>query len=141
MSADSYGLLDTNVIIYLLDGSDPKKFRCAEQLVRSGLSERSCCISQQVIQETLNVATRKLNFTPEDAERLLTRTLLPLLQQIPVARLYERSLRVQSRFQYSFYDSLIIAAALEAGCKVLYSEDLQHGQRIEQLTIRNPFLD
>lgn len=141
MSADSFSLLDTNVIIYLLDGSDPAKFRRAEQLVQTGLSKRSCCISQQVIQETLNVATQKLKFVPEDAERLLNKTLLPLFQMIPVARLYQRGLRIQSRYQYSFYDSLIIAAALEAGCKILYSEDLQNGQRIEQLTILNPFLD
>ena len=141
MSVDNFSLLDTNVVIYLLDGSNSKKSRRAEQLVQSGLSERSCCISQQVIQETLNVATQKLNFLPEDAERLLDKTLLPLLRMVPVARLYERSLRIQSRYQYSFYDSLIIAAALEAGCKNLYSEDLQNGQRIDQLKITNPFLD
>lgn len=48
-------------------------------------------------------------------------------------------MRIQSRYLYSFYDSLIIAAALEAGCGNLYSEDLQDRQRIEQLTIVNPF--
>lgn len=139
MSVDKLSLLDTNVIIYLLDGSNSKKSRRAEKLVQSGLRERSYCISQQVIQETLNVATQKLNFAPEDAERLLDKTLLPLLRIAPAARLYERGLRIQSRYLYSFYDSLIIAAALEAGCKNLYSEDLQDGQRIEQLTIVNPF--
>ena len=45
------------------------------------------------------------------------------------------------RFGFSFYDSLIVAAALEAGCTRLYSEDLQHGQRIQNLTIENPFRD
>ena len=139
MSVDKLSLLDTNVIVYLLDGSNPKKFRRAEKLVKSGLRERNCCISQQVIQETLNVATQKLNFAPEDAERLLDKTLLPLLRMVPAARLYERGLRIQSRYSYSFYDSLIIAAALETGCNNLYSEDLQDGQGIEQLTIVNPF--
>ena len=55
--------------------------------------------------------------------------------------LLERGLRIRSRYRYSFYDSLIIAAALKAGCRDLYSEDLQDGQRIEQLTIKNPFRD
>ena len=60
---------------------------------------------------------------------------------IPMDPLYERGLFIKFRYQYSFYDSLIIAAALEAGCKTLYSEDMQHGQRIEQLIIKNPFLE
>ncbi len=138
MSVDS--LLDTNVIIYLLDASQPQKSQRAEQLVLSGLETHSNCISQQVIQETLNVATRKLKFTGEDAQRLLNLTLLPLCEFVPIAQLYRRGLSIQSRYQYSFYDSLIIGAALEIGCKTLYSEDLQHGQKIDNLTICNPFI-
>lgn len=138
MSAAS--LLDTNVIIYLLDGSQPEKYQRAEQLIEAGLCDHRCCISQQVVQETLNVATQKLNFSTEDAQRLFDYTLLPLSEVVPMAQLYRRGLTVKSRYQYSFYDSLIIAAALEIGCKTLYSEDLQHGQRIEQLTIENPFI-
>ena len=137
MSVDS--LLDTNVIIYLLDASHPGKHQRTEQLVQSGLRKRNCCISQQVIQETLNVAIQKLRFTREDAERLLNQTLLPLCEIVPVAQLYRRSVDIRFRYQYGFHDALIIAAALEAGCKTLYSEDLQHGQKIERLTIENPF--
>jgi predicted nucleic acid-binding protein len=58
---------------------------------------------------------------------------------MPSTALYIRAVEVRTRYRYSFYDSLIIAAALEAGCTRLYSEDLQHGQRIERLTIVNPF--
>jgi predicted nucleic acid-binding protein len=58
----------------------------------------------------------------------------------PSPNLYQRGLDLQSRYQLSFYDSLIVAAALEGGCKTLYSEDLQHGQRIDGLTIKNPFI-
>ena len=125
MNADS--LLDTNIIIYRLDSSDLKKYKRAEELVQSGLLEGRCCISQQVLQETLNVAMKKLNFSFEDVARLLDKTLLPLCKVVPMARLYRRSLNIQSRYKYSFYDSMIIAAALEAGCKTLYSEDMQHG--------------
>jgi len=60
---------------------------------------------------------------------------------MPSEALYRRALEIKPRYGYSFYDSLIIAAALTAGCRRVYSEDLQHGQRIGQLTIVNPFLD
>ena len=137
MSADSF--LDTNIIIYRLESDDLKKYKRAEELVQSGLLEGRCCISQQVLQEALNVAIKKLNFSFEDAERLLDKTLLPLCKVTPMASLYHRSLNIQSRYRYSFYDSLIIAAALEVECNILYSEDMQHGQRIEKLIIKNPF--
>lgn len=53
--------------------------------------------------------------------------------------MYARGLRLQAQYGYSFYDPVIVAAALEAGCARLYSEDLRHGQRVDQLTIHNPF--
>jgi predicted nucleic acid-binding protein len=133
-------LIDTNVIIYLLGDSDPVKRERAEQLVLAGLRDKSVCISQQVLQESLNVALRKLKFSVEDAERVLNRILLPLCKVLPRKALYREALKVQARYQYSFYDALIIAAALKLGCKTLYSEDLQHGQQIEQLRIVNPFV-
>jgi predicted nucleic acid-binding protein len=62
------------------------------------------------------------------------------MQATPSASLYHRALDVQSRWKFSFYDSLIVAAALGLGCKTLWSEGLQHGQKIDGLTIRNPFV-
>ena len=59
----------------------------------------------------------------------------------PTPELYRSGLQVQARYGFSFYDSLIVAAALEAGCATLYSEDMQHGQQIQGLTIRNPFAE
>lgn len=59
---------------------------------------------------------------------------------MPSSTLYERALELQGRYRFSFYDSLVVAAALESGCQKLYSEDLQHGQRVGNLTIENPFL-
>jgi predicted nucleic acid-binding protein len=58
---------------------------------------------------------------------------------MPSRELYRRCLEIKIRYRYSFYDSLIIAAALEDGCTRLLSEDLQHGQRIEGMVITNPF--
>ena len=138
MRADSF--LDTNVFVYLFDETNGQKRRTAEVLVQRALEDGRGCISHQVVQETLNVLTRKLYATSEDAGRLLDDVLLPLWRINPTRTLYRRGLDLRTRYGFSFYDSLIVAAALEAGCEVLYSEDLQHGQRIEGVTVMNPFL-
>lgn len=139
MSVDSF--IDSNVFVYLFDKTDPDKRQRAETLIEYALEQGSSCISYQVVQETINVITRKLEATADDAKRFLDRVLVPLWKVTPTAGFYHRGLDLQSRYQFSFYDSLVIAAALEAGCKTLYSEDLQHGQRIEQLAINNPFIE
>jgi len=94
-----------------------------------------------VVQECLNTALRKAKVAlPLDAARSYLDTVLaPLLQVTASAALYHRALDVQMRWRFGFYDSLIVAAALAAGCRRLLSEDLQHGQQIETLTIQNPF--
>jgi predicted nucleic acid-binding protein len=137
----SVDFVDSNIFIYLLDETNPRKRDTARQLVRTALEEGSACISHQVIQETLQVMTGKLKVpvTFEDARRFLEETLVPLWSVMPSAKLYQRSLEVQQRYRYGFYDSLIIAAALEGGCRRLLSEDFQHGQQIEGLRIEDPF--
>jgi len=132
--------IDSNIFVYLFDQSNASKRHRAVDLVQQALESGTACISYQVIQETINVMTRKLGATAEDARQLLDRVLIPLWQVNPTQALYRRALDLQSSYKFSFYDSLIIAAAHEAGCKTLYSEDLQHGQRIDQLRINNPFI-
>jgi predicted nucleic acid-binding protein len=133
--------IDTNVFVYLFDETNDHKRITAEQLVRTALETRHARISHQVVQETLNVVTRKLPspMTAEDAQRFLEQVLVPLWQIMPSPALYRRGLDLQSRYGFSFYDALIVASALEAGCTRLYSEDMQHGQHIEGLIIENPF--
>jgi len=76
--------------------------------------------------------------TPEEAGRFLDRVLAPCWKVPPTPALYRRSLELQERYSLSFHDALIVAA-LEAGCKRIWSADLQHGQRIEGLPIEDPF--
>ena len=137
MNAECF--LDTNVFIYMFDETDDYKRTSAERLVRQALEGRNGCISYQVVQETVNVLTGKLGALPHQVRRIFEHVLLPLWQINPSENLYHRGLDLQMRYGYSFYDSLIVAAAIESGCKTLYSEDLQHGQQIGDLTIRNPF--
>ena len=141
MSADSF--IDTNVFLYNIDDSDPNKYAIATSIIHTALETGQSCISYQVVQECLNAGSRKAHIPLDQhtAERYLYTVLIPLWKVSPTPVLYQRSLDLQARYQLSFYDSLIVAAALEAGCKTLYSDDLQHGQRIEQLTIRDPFME
>jgi predicted nucleic acid-binding protein len=112
---------DTNVVVYAFDARDPRKQAVADALVREALLGRRGCISWQVVQEWMNVVLRKAAHPLSHAEA-------------------RSALDVQQRYGFAVYDSLIVAAALRAGCSELLSEDLQHGQRIESMVVRNPFL-
>lgn len=139
MSAELF--IDTNVFVYHLDRSDKRKHRIVEGIVRDALASGRACISFQVVQEWLNVALRKavVPLAPEQARSYLDVVLLPLMQVLPSGALYHRALDLQQRWRLGFYDSVIVASALAAGCTRLLSKDLQHGQRIDQLTLFNPF--
>jgi predicted nucleic acid-binding protein len=136
MSGD---FLDSNVILYAFDVNEGKQ-EISRRLISSALAGEGT-ISFQVVQEVLNILTRKAEAlaTTDAPRRVLEEVLLPLWRVMPSEALYTRALGLQSRYQYAFYDSLIIAAALDAGCGRLLSEDLQDGQRIEGLSIENPF--
>jgi predicted nucleic acid-binding protein len=99
-------------------------------------------VSTQVVQEFLNLATRKFAhaFTGTDLGAFLDSVLAPLCQVFPDADLFRSALELKDETGYSFYDSLIVAGALRAGCVRLYSEDLQGGRTIRGLRIENPFL-
>lgn len=139
MSAEDF--LDTNILVYMFDETDPIKRQRAARLVSDSLVNSRGCISYQVVQETLNVLIRRLDVSIASASQMLEDILMPLWQVNPTQSLYRSSLTVQERYGFSYYDSLIVAAALEAGCTRLYTEDLQHGQQIQQLTVIDPFRD
>ena len=139
MSAESF--IDTNLFVYQLEASDERKSSAADRIIREGIETSNACISFQVVQECLNTALRKAEIPlgTDQIRAYLDNVLAPLLRVPASIPLYNQALDVQSRYRYSFYDALIIAAALETGCTRLYTEDLQDGQQIEGLTIENPF--
>jgi predicted nucleic acid-binding protein len=134
--------IDTNLFIYQLEASEERKAATADRIIRKGIETRNACISFQVVQECLNTALRKAEvpLSTDETKQYLDNVLAPLFRVPASLSLYRRALDLQARYRYGFYDSLIIAAALDANCTQLYSEDLQDGQRIERLTIRNPFV-
>jgi predicted nucleic acid-binding protein len=129
-------------LIYSLDRRDSAKAAKADALVMDGLTSGKGVISFQVVQEFLNVALSKLGspMTLESAERYLAKVLMPMFRVHPSHSLYSEALRLHSLNKISWYDSLIVCAAREAECGVLYSEDLQHGQRFGSLGVVNPFV-
>jgi predicted nucleic acid-binding protein len=133
--------IDTNVFVYSFDDRQPAKKARSMALIQDGLKSGTGITSTQVIQEFLNVATQKfaVPIKPEDSKVYLRLVLNPLCQIYPNLALYESCLELQGETRYSFYDSLILAAALQGGCKILYSEDLQDGQEIRGISIVNPF--
>lgn len=100
------------------------------------MSGRTACISFQVVHECLNTFLRKTEIPLDVAG---ARNYLDAMLLLSTPTLYQRALELRQRWRFSFCDSLIAAAALQAGCRRLLSEDLQHGQRIEGLVVVNPF--
>jgi predicted nucleic acid-binding protein len=134
--------LDTNILVYSFDGSQPEKQKLSRDLIAKSLETGQGCISYQVVQEFLNMATRKFKvpLTFDDSRIFLSTVLTPLCEVFASIDLYSNALEVAERWRYSFYDALIIASALQNDCRILYSEDLQDGQMIKELTIKNPYI-
>ena len=134
--------LDTNIFVYDIDVEAPKaKKHVAYNLIRDALTQRRSVVSYQVIQEFLAVAVRKFSssVTIPDARRYLEAVLKPMLAVHSSVDLFHEALDIGARYQLSWYDSLIVAAASEASCSVLYTEDLRHGAKINGVRIENPF--
>lgn len=133
--------LDTNVFVYAAGGEGGVKEKIADQLIGQAITGGKGVVSYQVIQEFLSVALKKFSvpFTVEQSQRFLSVTFRPMFVVPASFGLYSEALGVHSRFKTSWYDSLILAAASEAECSILYTEDMRHGMKIGSVRIENPF--
>lgn len=127
---------DTNVLMYLV-ARDDSRSAAAEALLEDG-----GVVSVQVLNEFASVAHRKLRMTWDEVSQALAAIRELCEAPVPVTiETHESALGIAARYGFNIYDALIAAAALQAGCRILYSEDLQAGQVLEgRLTIRNPFV-
>jgi predicted nucleic acid-binding protein len=131
---DSKPFIDTNVIVYAFEEGARKQQVALNLLAAGGVT------SVQVLNEFAGVARRKLGFGWTEIEEAVAGICVLLPGPAPLRlQTHVRAVQMAERFDFSIYDGLIVAAALEAGCSVLYTEDLQHGQKIESLTFNNPF--
>jgi predicted nucleic acid-binding protein len=131
---------DSNIIVYFSTNNDKTKQGVASSLIDNAFERGHAGISAQVMQECINVLGGKYAVPVAVLDGYITNVLRPLYRVDTTAELIDSAVEIKRQWKYSFYDSLIIAGALACDAKTLYSEDLQHGQRIESLTIINPFL-
>ena len=132
--------VDTNVFVYLHDDSEPQKKTRADEWISLLVRDRSGRVSFQVLQELYSTLTSKRRLKVDVAEaRLIVRELV-VWQPIAIdIAMLERAWVLQDRFPLSWWDALIIAAAQTCECKVLLTEDLQHGQEFGAVQVVNPF--
>jgi predicted nucleic acid-binding protein len=133
--------VDTNVFVYLFDPRAPEKMAKAEEIIRGAIKTGLGLISYQVVQEFFHVAFRKFP-TPmsfAESQQYLTTMFRPLLAVESSPGLFGEGMRIRERYQLSWYDALIVAAAMEGECEILYSEDFQDGQKFGDVVVRNPF--
>jgi predicted nucleic acid-binding protein len=132
--------VDTNVLVYARDSANPEKQESALDWIRQLWTSRAGRLSVQVLNEYYVTVTRKLQpgmsirDAREDVRNLAAWRPLPLDDVV-----VESAWTVEDRFGLSWWDSLIVAAAQVAGCRFLLSEDLQHEQELDGITILNPF--
>ena len=131
--------LDSNILVYTDDIASPIKQSVAVELVELHLRERSGVISVQVLQEYYAVSTAKLKVERGSArEKIEILGALAVFQ--PTIHDVLGAIDLHRLHQISFWDGLIVRAALQSGCRTLLSEDMQHGRRIDGMEIVNPFL-
>jgi predicted nucleic acid-binding protein len=126
---------DTTILIYALSEGDSRT-TSAEELLDSG-----GVVSVQVLNEFTAVARRKLGMSWDEVGESLSAIRALCEPPVPVTvEVHESALHIARRYGFHIYDALILAAALDRGCTILYSEDMQDGQRVDSLTVRDPFL-
>ena len=125
---------DTNVLIYAAVEGDPRSVRARELLASAGV------ISVQVLNEFVSVAHRKMKMPWADVRLALQWALILCPGPVPITvDLHQQAIRIAEQYGYGIYDCLIVAAALQARCTTLYSQDMHDGQVIDaRLTIANP---
>lgn len=135
---DSKAFIDTNILVYAADGSDIVKRDTARGLIAELTDSGRAVISTQVMQEFFNVAVKKLQMSKNAALEIL-KTLYTVETISTTREIVLQAIDFSINYQYSIWDSLILAAAIDAGCRIVYSEDLNDGQIIEGVEIKNPF--
>ena len=128
--------LDTNIVVYLYSGDEPEKQATALQLIE----QNDPIISTQVLSELANTLSRKFAL-PFDVVAQAVEEVQEACAVLPVMpETISQALALAKKYQYSYYDSLILASALSADCSTLFTEDMHHGQVVANLlTINNPF--
>jgi predicted nucleic acid-binding protein len=132
---DKRVFLDSNILIYAYSENEPTK----QMIARASFYDVECYISTQTLSEYCNVCIKKLKYPiskiDEDIKEIIFNYELYYLDENTISN----ALVIKNKFGFSYYDSQVIAAAIECNCDYLFSEDLQDGQIIDDIKIINPF--
>jgi predicted nucleic acid-binding protein len=134
---DSNAFIDSNILIYAYSITEPDK----RQTARDTIDKYNSILSTQVINEFSNNCLKKLNKTHNE----IIAAIQEIARNFPITQItipiIVKALHLQERYQFSYFDCIMLASALEHNCTYIFSEDMQHGQVVENtLTIMNPFI-
>ena len=132
--------LDTNILVYAYDNSEPEKRDISQEILENGLRNENIILSTQVFGECFNVVTRNIQhpFSIMEAEEILRTFKTVPVVDITLPAVW-RAIDIHKSYQTSYWDSLIIATAELAGCKTIYSEEFNHSQKYNNIRVINPF--
>lgn len=133
--------IDTNVFIYFFSPKVFEKKEISSNIIKASFKSDRFCISYQVIQEFSNVMLTKGQppMKGQDISSFIEKILDPICSFFPTTEFYKNALKLREKNKLSYYDSLIVLAAVELGCDYLLSEDFNDGAKINKLKIINPF--
>lgn len=131
--------IDSNIFLYAFNNDDNDKQKEASKIITD--NKNSLIISIQVINEVSNNMIKKLFFTNFEVKDFITDSYGRFEVRNPTKEMFVEACDIREKYNLSYYDSLIVSTALESRCTILYSEDMQHNQKIDTLTIINPFRD
>lgn len=130
--------IDTNILVYSCDLADIKKNKISREILKALEKKSTGVISTQVLQEFYVVATKKLTLEPFIAKELIKK--FEVFETVSITPFFiHQAIDCQALHKISFWDALIVASASEAGCSEIYTEDLNHGQTIQGVLVKNPF--
>ena len=139
MSDKTKVFFDSNILVYFADGADPQKQQIAEKLIKNAVINDNGVISTQSLQEFFAATTHKLMCSKEKAKEYVENFSDSFtVEQVSVS-LILKAINISIKNQFSFWDSLILSAAIQSGCIICYSEDLTNGQLVEGVKVVNPF--
>jgi predicted nucleic acid-binding protein len=132
--------IDTNIFVYAYTGDDKTKHSSAQKIIRDRFKSQNTIISTQVLSEFYSAMT-KIKIAHMAIRNIIYEIVSASTVSAATVQTIEKALFLKEKYAYSWWDSLILSSALESDCSRVYSEDMQHGQIIENvLLIENPFL-
>jgi len=126
--------IDSNIFLYAFSDKDISK-----QIISAEIVKQNYTISTQVLNEVSNNMIKKLNFSNKEIEKFISSCYIQYNIINFSKEIFIKASIIRDKYNISYYDSLILSSAINSKCNILYSEDMQHTQKIENLTILNPF--